>query len=155
MRALRATSSLVCRVVLPISVLSLAACSSGGEGGSPGYSAIPNTAGAQVVADGDCSAAREVAAALTAINPSDSTGLTALPDSIKALHDVVPDELKSEIDLLGDTIGSFVGVLERFDFDAAKVEADASAKAELDALDTPDVRTAVADLQRWLDDSCA
>lgn len=155
MRVLRATRSLVCRVVLPISVLSLAACSSGGEDGSSAYQPIPDTAGAQVVADGDCSAAREVAAALTAINPSDKAGLTALPDSIKALHDVVPDELKSEIDLLGDTIGSFVGVLERFDFDAAKVEADASAKAEFDALDTPDVRTAVADLQRWLDDSCA
>jgi len=155
MRTMRVNLRRLSRRVLPVAMLSRAACSSGGDDGSSAYQPVATTTGAQLVADGECSAAREVAAALSSIDTSDPAGLAALPDSVRSLHDVVPEELTAGVNLLGDAIGTFVGVLQRFDFDVAKVEADAAAKAELDALDTPEVRTAVADLQAWLDDSCA
>lgn len=86
---------------------------------------------------------------------SNPDGIAGLPAVVRQLHEVVPAELASDVDTLAESMDAFVAVLARFDFDVAAVEADPAAKAELDALGTPEVADATARLQQWVDEACA
>jgi len=136
-------------------VLVLLLTSCGGDDGSA--QPLPSTTvqGASIVSAPECDAAREVAAVLAGADLSNPDGIAGLPAVVRQLHEVVPAELASDVDTLAESMDAFVAVLARFDFDVAAVEADPAAKAELDALGTPEVADATARLQQWVDEACA
>ncbi len=139
-----------------LSIVLLAACSSGGTDGEVGStSGAPTTGGApSIISAPDCGAAREVAAVLGGIDLSDRAGLEALPGQVAELADVVPADLASDVDILSTAVGGLVDVLRKFDFDVAAVEADADAQLDLEELNRPEVAIATQNIQHWIDESC-
>lgn len=135
-------------------ILVLLATSCGGGGDSTESTPSTTAQGATIISSPECDAAREVAAVLAGADLTNPDGIAGLPAVVRQLHEVVPEELSADVDTLAESMDAFVAVLARFDFDTAAVEADAEAKAELAALDTPEVADATARLQQWIDEAC-
>ncbi len=136
-------------------ILALVLISCGGDDGSAQTAPSTTADGASIVSAPACDDAREVAAVLAGADLSNPDGIAGLPAVVRQLHEVLPGELASDVDTLAESMDAFVAILARFDFDAAAVEADPAAKAELDALGTPEVAAATARLQQWVDEACA
>jgi hypothetical protein len=141
----------VFKIVLRCSVLllPLTACSSSASS-STARTDVPS-----IVSSPECGTAREVAGVLSGADLSNRAGIEALPGAVNQLSALVPADLTADVTTLADAVKSFVGVLEKFDFDTAAADADPAAQAQLRALNTPSVTDATARIQKWLDQACA
>jgi hypothetical protein len=139
------------RLVVSLLVLALVGC-----GGSSSKSATPTSDRAvSIVGSGVCQAALDVSGILKGVDLTSPAGIKKLPDAIARLADVVPAELDADVATLSAAVSSFVAVLERFNFDIAAVEADATANAELEGLTSTEAPAAAEHIQTWLADQCA
>jgi hypothetical protein len=102
-----------------------------------------------------CQAALDISGILKGVDLTSPAGIKKLPDAIARLADVVPTELDADVATLSAAVSSFVAVLERFNFDIAAVEADATANAELEGLTSTEAQAAAEHIQTWLADQCA
>jgi len=141
----------VFKIVLRCSVLllPLTACSSSASS-STARTDVPS-----IVSSPECGTAREVAGVLSGADLSNRAGIEALPGAVNQLSALVPADLTADVTTLADAVKSFVGVLEKFDFDTAAADGDPAAQAQLRALNTPSVTDATARIQKWLDQACA
>ncbi len=139
------------RLVVSLLVLALVGC-----GGSSSKSATPTSGRAvSIVGPGVCQAALDISGILKGVDLTSPAGIKKLPDAIARLADVVPTELDADVATLSAAVSSFVAVLERFNFDIAAVEADATANAELEGLTSTEAQAAAEHIQTWLADQCA
>ncbi|MEI7618584.1 MAG: hypothetical protein WCK14_08185 [Actinomycetota bacterium] len=139
------------RLVVSLLVLALVGC-----GGSSSKSATPTSGRAvSIVGSGVCQAALDISGILKGVDLTSPAGIKKLPDAIARLADVVPTELDADVATLSAAVSSFVAVLERFNFDIAAVEADATANAELEGLTSTEAQAAAEHIQTWLADQCA
>jgi hypothetical protein len=130
-------------------LLPLTACSSSSST-STARTDVPS-----IVSSPDCGTARDVAAVLSGADLANRAGIEALPGAVNQLSALVPSDLSADVNTLADAVQSFVGVLQRFDFDTAAADADPAAQAQLRALDKQSVVDATARIQKWLDQACA
>jgi hypothetical protein len=136
-------------------VLLVAGCASDSAADASTTSSTTASTSALIDTSPVCQSAIDVAAVLSSVDVTDRRGISELPDALSRLADVVPSELAGDVSVLSSAVGSFVAVLERFDFDAAAIEADPDARAELASLDGPEASAAADRIQAWLGEQCA
>jgi len=85
----------------------------------------------------------------------DTEALANVPAAFDAIRSKAPEELRSDIDIVKAGYANYLDILERYDYDFAKLSADPAAVEEMaDAMNVDGFDEASERFNAWLDSVC-